>query len=515
MYLNRNNCINGYSCSVHLSAHIEEYPGTLATEKEIHAPKFIGYGITAEFHITSHVMATLTYGFSDPEWHIKDTDNNTDLLIIPGMECDLDIKIKPNQYEEMVDLRFLGEGGQYSWHGLPESNLPSTHMDVDIDYTNAFTGEVNHTPYSVYGNEWKTFSITEGVSGNLVYDSGGTIPEGDFSAYVRYSAHTGWQVSNSYRAEAVSTDPYGNTYNHWLQIDSTGNSINIAGEYLRGMTDFYCNVDITDMPTSYKYSLKDRTGLDLSNASFIDVNGKNWTGATSPEICYKGVQTVTARGNWNYTGHTETASPSFDRSNKWDYNDPAPSSLGGISCTNTPVLNSYSITVYDEDTEEETTYLPGRVGIYAPLGSNLDSEGSMSFSYTAQVEIDDFSDGWTMLERTVSKSGFTRAPYTGEHIPEGYNTADYLIPHMPLGNLITLHGAGFTQEEVNYEPNKVSLVIKAKNKSYYYLPVSITNTDIVWDLTYPDPDKYAGSDEGIRYSPDHLPENFEHYFSGL
>lgn len=514
-YLNRDDTSDiGYKASVYLSAELAEYPGTLVTEKVVYAPILTGFGITAKFHITEHLTASYTYGYSDPYWEVTDT-NGTILCQIQGLECNFSIRVYPMDLIEKVDIDLKQSDGVYSWVGLPESGMPKTEMTVAYDNTdNTYVGVVNGVSYN--GANKNGFSITNGYTSHPIYDMGGTGADGHYEASVKYSNGANF-IKDTYSYIAETTAPTGE-YCFW-QVLAGGNFVSCTGTNFNrgGLVDANATVGITKYPVSVKYHITERSGLSLSGLDFTDTNGNSWTGATSDIYEYKGIQSIDVNGRFMLGPHSETADPPFVNDNHhWGIWDPVPDKFGGISCSNSDELNNYTITVYDEDSDTETDYKASRVCIYCPLGNNGDLEGDMSFRFNPTVDIDTFShpvNEWsvtggtltgnsitfTVEDNSLTGTGFIRTPYTGE---QGALTINELIPHLPLCNRITLTGSGF-------DTNKdVGLLITCKNKNYRYLPIDKTSTSYVYDLTNPDVEYYRGADTASKYMSVHYPERF-------
>lgn len=485
-FVNRDESTCGYKCKVNLSAAIRHYSGTLLPTAYVFAPQFIGFGLICRLKV-DYLSLSQNNGVRNPVWHIY-TSLGAELLTVEGLECSLDIAVRPSAMTEYANLDFCMSDGEPEWVGLPESNLPRTEMTLDYETEGYYIGTVNGVDYSAYiptsielavGHDFTTSPYTEE----------GLPDSGELAASAVYSGDDDFQGSYTYTMTgrgSLGTE----TCDKTLILASHGNSITMEGENCGEFSETpFISASVTSWPISYKYHITERSGLSLSAVSFSDRNGNNWRGASSDRYEYMGVQNVQAEGAFFGTSHSETADPVFTINNTWQISDPAPEKCGGITCLDPEKLNDYSVTVENPETHRETEYKPQRVQIWPPLGDNGDLEGELNIRFSS-VDLDTFQSDWdasgcTFTNRTVSnvtegaslsKSGFMRLPYSGEH---GNLTAAELVPHWPLGNIVRLRGSGLSTD------TNLTLTITGKERTYTYLPTAKNASYYEYDLTRP------------------------------
>lgn len=523
-WLNRTAGNYGYSCSVFLSAAIMSYPGLLAPEQYVDAPYFSGFGLTCKLNINRYTQGGIVTGYGEPVWVIED-NNGTQVIQIQGLTAGFNLTVWPAARDELVTIELKqNQAGEYLWAGLPGANLPLTTMELDYGAAATFAGAVNGVPFATADPGWP-ISLGAGALSAPVYgDPPSPVTGGTFGAKCKWLGGPDFSESYKYTAAAVCYDYLGAPYDAIITMAAGGNYLELSGEHISlgrlaasGSAAPGINTSIGSWPAAYEYEIKERTGASLAGLSFEDANGLRWTGGQSPRQEYAGRQSVTAYGYFYQAGHTETADPAFDGANMWSINNPAPANAGEIVCTNPERLNPYTITITDPETQTETTYKPGRVLIYAPLGDSGNLEGSLSISQGA-VTLDTFAQGWhaegggfsanvlviNAEPGGVYKTDFTRAPYSGER---GNLTAAELVPHWPHGNLLTLTGSGF-------DPGAAySLQISAAGGAQYnYYAQSISANAVVFDLTKPA--GYRGADEGDKIMTATQPEKYTGDASG-
>lgn len=506
VYLNRQGFKIAHKLSVQLSAAMREYPGTLAPQKIIDAPYFQGYGIKAELHYTALTAAGITHGFKDAFWRLADDADNL-ITTIPGWGCGFEIYVYADNAQEFVDIEFEQVNSEYIWAGLPESNLPHSILHPSYAGT-GLLGVVNNIPY----NNASASNVEIGCgrsAGSLEYGTDTTSPFGDFSgSVIYYEGAPGGFEDLLYRADVQQLG-----VDCFFQAHADGNGLQVTGEHITYgiIANARIYAAIAQHPAAYKYDIKERNGLNISGLHFSDVNGAIWVGGDSGWQNFGGRQTITASGASVNTGHTETVSPPFTSGGAWQIDDPVPDYIGGITCSDTDTFNEYTVTVRNPETGRETDYTSSRVMLYVPLGDSGDLEGSLNITFAQSANIDAFADDWqcsngsfsghTLIatdDCAISKSGFTRPAYPGEH---GTLTAAELVPHMPLGNLVKVNGSN-----LNANTNYV-LTINGKGLSWQYNSVSVTNSAITFDLTKPA--AFRGADEAPKYMTEALPENYE------
>ena len=497
--LNRSGLTAGRKLKVTLKGQICTYNNTLAMQN---LPRDVAYGIKFEAFGLTAVFAPDFYGaapmyiINNPKWHIYDDQHSAadPLLVISGFEAELTVEVAPVNFRELVDIDFDRDTstGEYIWRGLPESGLPNTIYTPSYNTDNTWTGAVNGTAFHAVGGS--AVSLTAGAEPvAYVYDvtqQHGT--GGDAcSAYVEFSKGLDFVKATRTYSSAKSQAIFDDTEDCSVEIKSTGSGMEMTLSHPHA-----CSVtpqavaSISGWPFMYNYTMKDRHGRGLADTQFADVNGKQWSGASSPDYEYEGVQTVTARGGW--TGDAKTVSPAFNVTDGWQINDPAPQQVGGVTCLNPQRSNTYSVTIRDPETETETAYRPDRVLLYAPLGDSGDLAGELTLTETTPYLLDNFQSGWnaaggtwqsryldvTDANAAITKTGFIRAPYDAE-TDDGTLTAAELVPHLPHHSIIRVDGS-FPDLEAD-----LILTISAKGKAYKFRPYQKTATSFYYDLTKP------------------------------
>ncbi|MBO4548522.1 MAG: hypothetical protein J5758_04825 [Abditibacteriota bacterium] len=497
--LNRSGLTAGRKLKVSLKGQICTYNNTLAMQNQpqdvAYGIKFEAFGLTAAFAPDYYGTAPM-YVTNNPKWHIYDDLHSAadPLLVISGFDAELTIEVAPADFRELVDIDFDRDTqtGEYIWRGLPESGLPNTIYTPSYSADNAWTGTVNGTAFHAVGGS--SVSLALGTEAQeYVYDISQQHGTGGdaCSASVEFSEGLDFVKTTRTYSAAMSRQIYDDTENCSVEIKSTG-----SGMEMTLVHPHVCSVtpqavaSISSWPFMYNYTLTDRNGRGLSGTRFSDVNGKTWSGGTSADYEYDGVQTVTARGGW--TGDTKSVSPAFNVTDGWQINDPAPQQVGGVTCLNPERSNTYSVTIRDPETETETTYRPDRVLLYAPLGDTGDLAGDLTLTETTPYLLDNFQSGWTASGGTwssrymtaseegasVTKTGFIRAPYDAE-TDDGTLTAAELVPHLPHHSIIRVDGS-FPDLDTD-----LILTISAKGKRYRFRPYQKTATSFYYDLTKP------------------------------
>ena len=485
MYLNRTQADGlGVKCKVDLSAVVFDYPGTLYPHLECCAPAFVGLGIRCELRMDRHVMGAYTFGLDNPVWEITSQTDGSAITTVSGLECSLDIRIHELNLKEWFDYDFEMDQGEYVFRGL-KANLPRTLGTLTYTHDNTLIGTVNGVSYTPTGVDIARpdMALYSDCHYDLYYGTGTYTAEGDFAASARICADYDFQGSYTYRAEGTTS--WGD--NAYVQMESHGNSLTMAASPFDAINP-RIGTGFSALPATYKYKVAERSGLSVSGLDFADRNGNTWTGASSPRFEYLGVQTVTPSGAFASAGHTETASPALS-GGAWTINDPAPDYIGDITCTNPEDLNPYVVQEYDPDSETTTTYKPNAVRMWIPLGDNGDLSGNF-MPAVSSVDVDSFSNGWTASGGTLSGHTFTgtddngtvtktfeRSLYSGESDPDSELTAAELIPHFPIGNKVRLEGT--------FPTTALTLVFEAKGKRYVCKPVSVSASELVYDLTRP------------------------------
>lgn len=498
--LNRSGLTAGRKLKVSLKGQICVYNRTMAGQPWPWVwpwgVKFEGFGLTAAFAPDLYRASADEGICNNPKWHIYDSAHSVDdpLLVVSGFAAELEIEVSPADFQELVDIDFSRDPntGEYIWRGLPESGLPETIYTPSYSTNQTWQGTVNGVSFAAVDGAF--VRLTEGAEPVVkVYDATqSNSPGGDACAgSVQFVKGLDFVKTTRTYSAAKSFNIHDDAVTGSVLITSTGTKLEMELAHPRG-----CSITpeataaISAWPFMYNYTMKDRHGRGLVGTQFADVNGKRWSGGTSADYEYEGVQTVTARGGW--AGDTKQISPAFNVTDGWQINDPAPARVGGVTCLNPQFSNTYSVTIRDPETETETTYRPDRALLYAPLGDTGDLAGTITVTEAGSAQLDDFAASWTANGGTwqnkelavtaetasISRSGYARAPYDAE-TDDGTLTAAELVPHLPHHNIIRVDGS-FPDLDTD-----LILTISAKGKTYKFRSYQKTATSYYFDLTKP------------------------------
>lgn len=536
-YINRENNALKRKVKVNLSGRIDVFEGTLPGYTAAHAEGvcFEGFGLTAVFCVDLY-QSYLGDIMNNPQWRVYETANPSNVLIDTDdgknhFDLTLDIEVSAVSSAELIDIVFEQDNeGKYIWRGLKESGLPQTKYTLDYDLGHNWAGKVNGVSFTAVNNG--AFTLTCGHNAtNKPYPQGGTASDegGDCHGSVNLIDGITFNTDTHYeyyieKTQTIETEEV--TSQAWLSSDVWKIEIQAVNPYRFSVLPKITS-SITEFPGKYKYSLRDRHGLNINKLRFTDVNGNSWRGPNSQTYYYDGVQVITAEGEW--PNCIKTVTPAFDSNGSWLPDDPMPSRIGGIECNNPETVNPYVITE-ERDNGDTYTVKPSRVMVYAPLGdegndpeNNL--KGELDFIEQPSFELDDFSEGWeaergTWQNGTLTpdadaaffRKGYERELYPaeekndpeepdpeeeseqesgqesepeqepqegeGEEEPED-KLKGLLLPHLPHHSILKLNGTNLdtTQE--------VRLIIEAKGHKYQFRPVKMTAAAYVYDLTRP------------------------------